>query len=254
MTDWIGIGRTDIGLMRPMNQDRFLAIESLGFWAVADGMGGHAGGDVAAQAAMAAVRAHIEQVAAPGFDSPQDILRALMTAAHQAVRDRAKRDPALQHMGTTLVALLLTAQPAAVAHVAHLGDSRAYLYRDGTLTLLTRDHTMAEKYLAHGILTKESVKTHPERHVLTKAVGISPTAMPDIASHPLHPDDLLLLCSDGLTKMLEDQDIALVMAQSGGDPIRACNALIENSLARGGIDNVTVVVVAQPKHPPLTTL
>lgn len=245
MSRWIGIGRTDIGRVRAMNQDCFLALDPLGFWAVADGMGGHAGGDVAAQAAMAAVRAHIEQVAAPGLDSPQDILNTLMDAAHQAVRNRAKRDPALQHMGTTLVALLLTPHPAAVAHIAHLGDSRAYLYRGGTLAPLTRDHTMAEKYLAHGILTKESVKTHPERHVLTKAVGISPSATPDIASHPLQPDDLLLLCSDGLTKMLEDQDIALVMAQSGGDPARACDALIETSLARGGHDNVTVIVVAQ---------
>lgn len=254
MSGWIGIGRTDIGRVRAMNQDRFLAIDPLGFWAVADGMGGHAGGEVAAQAAMAAIRAHIEQVAAPGLDSPHDILSTLMTAAHQAVRDRARLDPALKHMGTTLVAMLLTPQPTAVAHIAHLGDSRAYLYRGHTLTPLTRDHTMIEKYLAHGILTPETAKTHPERHVLTKAVGISASATSDIATHPLHPDDLLLLCSDGLTKMLEDQDIALVMAQSGGDPIRACNALIENSLARGGIDNVTVVVVAQPKHPPLTTL
>lgn len=245
MTTWIGIGRTDIGRVRPMNQDGLLILDPLGFWAVADGMGGHAGGEVAAQIAMAVAKAHIEQSASQGFGSPHDRLADLMAAAHQAVRDRAQCDPALQHMGTTLVALLLTPEPAAVAHIAHLGDSRAYLYRDHTLTPLTRDHTMAEKYLAHGILTKESVKTHPERHALTKAIGISPTATPDIASHPLHPDDLLLLCSDGLTKMLEDQDIALVMAQSGGDPARACDALIETSLARGGLDNVTVVVVAQ---------
>ncbi|MEC4890083.1 MAG: protein phosphatase 2C domain-containing protein [Nitrospira sp.] len=248
MTAWTGIGRTDIGLVRAMNQDCFLALDQLGFWAVADGMGGHAGGDVAAHTAMAVASAHIEQTVGHGLDSPHDILQTLMTAAHQTVRDRAKRDPALSHMGTTLVALLLTPQPTAVAHIAHLGDSRAYLYRGGTLTPLTRDHTMIEKYLAHGILTPESAKTHPDRHVLTKAVGISATATPDIASHPLQPDDLILLCSDGLTKMLEDQDIALIMKHSGKDPVRAGDTLIEAALARGGLDNVTVVVIAQSQN------
>lgn len=245
MSVWVGAARSEIGLVRRMNQDCLAAIDPLGFWAVADGMGGHAGGEIAAQAAIATASAHIEQVAANGLGSPQDTLRDLMTAAHQAVRDRAQRDPALKHMGTTLVALLLTPHPTAVAHIAHLGDSRAYLYRDTILTPLTRDHTMIERYLARGILTPAAARTHPDRHVLTKAIGISPAATPDIASHPLQPGDLLLLCSDGLTKMLEDQEIAALMARSGGDPVRACDALIEESLARGGEDNVTVIVVGQ---------
>lgn len=245
MSAWVGAGRSDIGRVRRMNQDVFVALDPLGFWAVADGMGGHAGGEVAAQAAIAAASAHIEQVASNGLGSPQDTLSGLIVAANQAVRDRARLDPALTHMGTTLVALLLTPHPTPVAHIAHLGDSRAYLYQNGILTPLTRDHTMIERYLAYGILTPAAAKKHPDRHILTKAIGISATAEPDIASHPLQPRDLLLLCSDGLTKMLDDADIASLMAQSGGDPVRTCDALIEQSLARGGEDNVTVVVVGQ---------
>ena len=158
----------------------------------------------------------------------------------------ARLSPRLAQMGTTLVTLLITPDAVPTAHFAHVGDSRGYLFRDGRLTQSTTDHTLIETYIARGVLTPAKAKTHPERHVLTRAIGVSRTAKPDFTAYPLHPADILLLCSDGLTKMLEDTDIAEIMGQAQGDPIRICDRLIDCSLARGGEDNVTVIVVSHP--------
>lgn len=247
MSAWMGIGRSDIGLVRAMNQDAFVTMDPLGFWAVADGMGGHAGGEVAAQSAIATATARAELFADPlrkGQCTPHDFLQDVMTQAHDAVLERARLDPRLARMGTTLVTLLITDGARPTAYLAHVGDSRGYLFRDGRLSPSTRDHTLIETYLARGIVTPAEAKTHPERHVLTKAIGISSSAEPDHSAYPLAPSDILLLCSDGLTKMLEDADIADIMAHAQGDPIGICDCLIDTALARGGEDNVTVIVIA----------
>ncbi|ULA62863.1 MAG: PPM-type phosphatase domain-containing protein [Nitrospira sp.] len=249
MSAWIGIGRSDIGLVRAMNQDAFVTMDSLGFWAVADGMGGHAGGEVAAQSAIATVAAQAESFAdrlRNGSCAPQNFLRDMIAQAHEAVLNRARLEPRLSQMGTTLVALLIIPGATPTAHLAHVGDSRGYLFRDGRLTLLTRDHTLIEDYLTRGIVTLAEAKTHPERHVLMRAIGITHSAEPDYSAYPLLPSDVLLLCSDGLTKMLDDADIADIMARGQSDPIRICDRLIETALARGGEDNVTVVAIARP--------
>ena len=247
MSAWVGIGRSDIGLLRTSNQDAFVTMDRVGLWAVADGMGGHAGGAIAAQTAIASVRAQAELLADhlhQGQGAPAAFLTNLILQAHDAILGRAKLDSTLKDMGTTIVMLLILSSPTPTAHVAHLGDSRAYRFRSGTLTALTRDHTLIEKYLEHGILTKESARTHPERHVLTRALGIPSPAKPVVTSYPLQQDDLLILCSDGLTKMLEDEDIQEICTNAKGDPIRACDCLIAESLRRGGEDNVTVVAIA----------
>lgn len=249
MSGWVGIGRSDIGLVRPMNQDALVTMDHLAFWAVADGMGGHAGGEVAAQSAIATATMQVELFAdrlRNGHCTPQDFLREMMTQAHEAVLGRARLEPRLSQMGTTLVTLLITSDATPTAHLAHVGDSRGYLFRDGHLTQLTRDHTLVETYIARGVLTPETAKTHPERHVLTNAIGISRSAKPDLTAIPLHPSDILLLCSDGLTKMLDNTGIADIMARAQGDPIDIGDRLIETALTRGGEDNVTVVVIAHP--------
>jgi protein phosphatase len=164
--------------------------------------------------------------------------------AHHAILGRVQLEPKLKGMGTTIVLLYIDSTEAPMAHLAHLGDSRAYRFRSGSLTLLTRDHTLIEKYLARGILTPKTARTHPERHVLTQALGMSTPVRPSISSHPLEQDDLLLLCSDGLTKMMEDDNIQDIFIAAKGDPIRTCDRLINESLDRGGADNVTVVVIA----------
>ncbi len=246
MNSWVGIGRSEVGLVREANQDAFITIDPLGLWAVADGMGGHAGGEVAAQLAIASIKAHAELLAdtlRQGHTTSPQFLAELIAQAHRAILGRAQLEPRLKGMGTTLVMLMIHSSDRPEAHVAHLGDSRAYRFHAGVLTPLTRDHTLIEKYLACGILTEKTARTHPERHVLTRALGMSAPMKPSLSSSPLEKEDLLLLCSDGLTKMLEDDEIRTVMGEANGDPIRACDHLIDASLERGGTDNVTVVVI-----------
>lgn len=249
MSGWVGIGRSDIGLVRKTNQDAFLTLDHVGLWAVADGMGGHAGGDVAAQTAMASLKARADVFSGPvheGHSTPAAFLTDLVVQAHEAIIGRAKVEPKLKGMGTTLVMLFIDFLSPPTAHVAHVGDSRAYRFRSGTLTPLTRDHTLIERYLERGILTKAAARTHPERHVLTRGLGMPTPVRPDVASYPLEASDLLVLCSDGLTKMMDDEDIEALCNKAKGDPIHACDALISGALTRGGEDNVTVVVVAHP--------
>jgi len=248
MNTWVGIGRSEIGLVRATNQDAFASIDSLCLWAVADGMGGHAGGEVAAQTAIASIKSQAELAAdklRKGQGTPAELLTGLVIHAHHAILARVKLEPKLKGMGTTVVLLLMQTQPTPMAHIAHLGDSRAYLFRAGTLTPLTRDHTLIEKYLDRGIVTPQTARTHPERHVLTQALGVSSPLQPSISSHPLREDDLLLLCTDGLTKMLEDDEIQAVCNRTQGNPIQTCDGLVHESLNRGGADNVTVVVITR---------
>ncbi len=247
MSAWIGVGRSEIGLVRTLNQDAFAVINEVGVWAVADGMGGHAGGEIAAQTAIATVQAEAaasSRLLGNGQASPTDVLTDLISRAHDAILNRARSKSKLKGMGTTIVLLTIVSGPVPVAYIVHVGDSRAYRFRSGTLTLLTKDHTLIEKYLERGILTAESAKTHPERHVLTRALGVGSTVNPTIAAVPIRPEDLILLCSDGLTKMLEDEDIRTVFAAGESDPTQICNRLITAALDRGGEDNVTVVVIA----------
>ncbi|CUS39616.1 conserved hypothetical protein [Candidatus Nitrospira nitrosa] len=247
MSTWIGIGRSETGLVRASNQDAFAVMDTTGMWAVADGMGGHVGGAVAAQTAISTVQtqaAFSQEQLRSGSASPIDVLTTLISRAHDAILAQARSQPKLKGMGTTLVLLTVVPDQTSMAYVAHIGDSRAYRFRAGALTPLTRDHSLIEKYLERGILTPETAKTHPERHVLTRALGVSSTVTPTIAGCAMQEDDLVILCSDGLTKMLEDQDIQRVLCNDDPSPASACDRLIAAALDRGGEDNVTVVVVA----------
>lgn len=247
MSMWIGIGRSEIGLVRSSNQDAYLLLDRLGLWAVADGMGGHVGGDIAAQTAITSIKAHAmnaaDAIRKEQPDDPSAFLADLIQRAHDAILERVRLDPSLKGMGTTIVLLFIRPQPSPIAHVAHLGDSRAYLFRAGLLTPLTRDHTLIEKYLERGILTPKTARTHPERHVLTQALGVSSPLRPSFSSCPLERNDLLLLCSDGLTKMLDDEQIRDICSRTHGDPTQTCHSLVTASLDRGGTDNITVLVI-----------
>ncbi len=247
MSTWVGIGRSEIGLVRAMNQDAFATLDPLGLWAVADGMGGHVGGEIAAQTAIASITVQAQLSAdtlRQGQTAPPTFLADAIMQAHHAIGGRVQLEPKLRGMGTTIVLLYIETTEVLTAHLAHLGDSRAYRFRSGSLTQLTRDHTLIEKYLERGILTPKTARTHPERHVLTQALGMSELVSPTISSYPLDPGDLLLLCSDGLTKMLEDNDIQDIFMAGKSDPIQICDRLISEALDRGGTDNVTVVVIA----------
>jgi serine/threonine protein phosphatase PrpC len=165
-------------------------------------------------------------------------------SANRRIHDLMLEKPYLKGMGTTFVALAITSAPTPIAHIAHLGDSRAYLYRAGQLKQLTRDHTLVETFVQRGLIDAATALTHPERHILTKGLGMGVDMTPELTSTPVIPHDLIVLCSDGLTKMLEDAAIASVLSRTDGNPNRACHDLIEQALGRGGEDNVTVIVIS----------
>ena len=244
---WTGVGRTETGHVRSSNQDALALLNDCGVWIVADGMGGHPAGGLAAQTAVAAATQRAREQAAALREhpsAPSEFVADLVTRANRRIHDLILAKSSLKGMGTTFVALAITPASIPVAHIAHLGDSRAYLYRAGQLKQLTRDHTLVEKFVQRGLIDAAAAKTHPERHVLTKGLGMGVDMKPELTSTPVTAHDLIMLCSDGLTKMLEDEAIASVLSSAKGNPHRACHDLIDQALNKGGEDNVTVIVVA----------
>ena len=244
---WTGVGRTETGHVRASNQDALALLNDCGVWIVADGMGGQPAGNIAAQTAVAVAEQRAQERVAWLREHPSavaEFMTDLVTSANRRIHDLMQAKPYLKGMGTTFVALAITPAPMPLAHTAHLGDSRAYLYREGQLTQLTRDHTLVEKWVQRGLIDAATALTHPERHILTKGLGMGVDMKPELTETPITPQDLIVLCSDGLTKMLEDTAIASVLFRANGDPHRACHDLVEQALSRGGEDNVTVIVVA----------
>lgn len=247
---WIGTGLTDIGLVRKLNQDAFSLDNTLQLWVLADGMGGHAGGEVASQIAVDTipdvVRTHLSTETSPYLqpDKLESLLGQALESANQTIRKKAEENERLKGMGTTIVVVAITRSPTGhQASVAHAGDSRAYLFRQGTLSLWTKDHTLMEERLALNLITPEQVRTHPLRHVLTKALGIEPQTQPTIQTYSLNPSDLILLCSDGLTKMLTDQEIQALVGQEAPHAEAICRTLVATANQLGGEDNTTVVII-----------
>ncbi|HJT20248.1 MAG TPA: Stp1/IreP family PP2C-type Ser/Thr phosphatase [Nitrospira sp.] len=251
---WIGTGRTDTGKVRPTNQDAFAVLNDCGVWIVADGMGGHPAGDVAARMAVISVSENARRRFGTTTIEARDcgrVLVDLIADANREILEQGEQRPVLRGMGTTIVAMLITSAPEPVAHIAHLGDSRAYVYRYGKLIQLTRDHTLVEEYLRTGSIDIHEAKAHPKRHVLTRALGIESDVQAEQVSMPLQNEDVFLLCSDGLTKMLSDEAITSILADTKDGVVDACDALIDSSLEKGGEDNVTVVVCARRVAPAL---
>jgi protein phosphatase len=249
---WHGAGLTDAGQVRPSNQDAYAVVNDLQLWIVADGMGGHPGGDVASRSAVDALAASIRAEARlrkkpeQGAIAPEQCeteFRGAIADSNQALRDLALQSPDLAGMGTTVVALRIACGQVAYATVAHVGDSRAYLLRGRTLTPVTRDHSLVEDYVKVGLLSPDEALIHPLRHVLTRALGTDPQVEADICTFELEPSDRFLLCSDGLTKMLDDAQILEVLLGADRSQELACRALIQAANDRGGVDNTTVVVV-----------
>lgn len=243
-------GLSDVGLTRAHNEDYFEIDPRHKLYVVADGMGGHSHGEVAAQIAVNAIRDFIEKTADKdttwpfGMDSRlerhSNLLKMAVRIAHDNVLRAISRDSALYGMGTTVVGLILSGGVAAVAHV---GDSRAYRLRDGKLEQLTQDHTWVNEQVVAGFLSKEQARSHPLKNVVTRALGGESDVLVDVLEVEVQPGDLFLLCSDGLTGMLSDADITERLS-SGRSLHEICRTLVNDSNARGGIDNVTVVLLA----------
>lgn len=259
---WVGVGLTDVGLIRQVNQDAFSLDNNLQLWVLADGMGGHAGGEVASSLAVETVLRIVQTRlnSEASQDVPPDRLESILCeaieSANQIIRKEAAQNETLKGMGTTIVVTAITRTPTGYqAIVAHAGDSRAYLIRHGTLSLWTIDHSLVEERLALNLLTPEQARSHPLRHVLTKALGIDSQANPTIQSYLLNPSDRILLCSDGLTKMLTDQEIQNIVTQDTPhvEPMESLKSightLVATANRLGGEDNTTVVVIGlDPRH------
>jgi serine/threonine-protein phosphatase Stp1 len=226
--------RTDVGRVRTANEDSFLERPEMGLWVVADGMGGHANGRWASGTIVDAVA----PLTASG-DLDADIRRVAdaIHAANATIYDRSRVDGA--SMGSTVAALLVQEGFFAVLWV---GDSRVYLYRNGTLHQLSRDHTQVQEMVDVGLLSPEEAKTHPMSHVLARAVGVQASLELDVIVDEAEVGDSFLLCSDGLTARVSPEEIAAAMA--GGQPQVTSSSLVELCLERGAPDNVTAITVA----------
>jgi PPM family protein phosphatase len=224
--------KTDIGRNRERNEDSMLVKEPL--FAVADGMGGHRGGDVASAMALEA----LEGVDL-STDGPLAGLVEEIRSANRAVLERGTADDALLGMGTTVTAIMVD---GATAYLAHVGDSRAYLLRDGVLQQLTEDHTLVQRMVREGKITSEQAERHPQRSILTKALGVDDTIDPYELTFDVHEGDRLLICSDGLTGMVREDRIKEIL-DSEPDPQAAADRLVEAANRAGGDDNITVIVI-----------
>jgi serine/threonine protein phosphatase PrpC len=229
-------GLTDVGQVRTSNEDAFGYCVEEGVFALCDGMGGAAAGEVASRIAVDTL---INQLcAADSHENRRKVLEEAIASANQIVHARAEREAALHGMGTTLVAVAIGGDRALVGHV---GDSRCYLYRRGELSRLTHDHSLVDEQVRLGQLTQDEADHSPLRNVITRAIGTQTSVSADIAELALEPDDILLLCSDGLTKELSDDRIEAMLADDG-DLDGLCGRLIGAAKAAGGHDNVTAVL------------
>jgi PPM family protein phosphatase len=242
--EWTGFGLTDVGRERTVNQDTLLLDNDLSLWIVADGMGGHAGGDVASQLAVDTIRKYMVQQGPLRLDKCEAVLQTAITQANTTIRQRAQAEPELHRMGTTIVLLYMLAYNSEHAFIAHAGDSRAYLIRDQQLSALTQDHTLLEERIQVGLLPRSTPNTHPLGHVLTRGVGVESTVEPEISTHVLKETDKILLCSDGLIKMMNDDQILKVLQENATlTGQEKCQALVDRTNELGGKDNTTVALI-----------
>jgi PPM family protein phosphatase len=237
---------TDVGCQRDNNEDSYLYWEPAGddefqrkgrLAVIADGMGGHEGGQEASRLAVETVRNVYDQATG---DDPQAALVESLTAAHALIQDFAERNPAFQGMGTTCTALVLRGRQL---YFAHVGDSRLYLIRSARILRLTRDHSYVGRLVESGVVRAEDAERHPQRHILTAALGAGRELAVDGAdqSLALQEGDDVLLCTDGLWSVVTEEELETVV--SGNTPAEACAALVKLARERGAPDNVTLQVL-----------
>ena len=240
---------TDPGPVRENNEDAFLVDLDGGLFVVADGMGGHAAGEVASALAVEVVSEIMLGIHDPdetalliatddGNDVVRERLRYGMNQASLQIRKKAIEEPLYAGMGTTLVVLLIQED---VAYLSHVGDSRIYLFRDDTLIRLTRDHTVVQQEIDAGRLTPELARIVPHKNILTQSVGYHGPVEPDTCCRVIKPGDVFVLCSDGLTDPIDDAGLAQILREKDCDEL--AEYLVQRALEDGTQDNTTVVVV-----------
>ena len=223
--------RTDVGKVRASNQDALIEGERL--WGVADGMGGHNGGETASAGARDGLLKALE-----GKEPSLDALREGVTEVNAQLFQQQREDPALSGMGTTLTAMWLSDH---FVYIGHVGDSRVYLMRDGKFRQVTDDHSLVAELFRLGQLTREQAANHPMRNVITRAVGTEEQIETDLIVEERHKDDLWLICSDGLYGMVSDEQLEATLAAH--TPRRAADLLMDMAMDAGGRDNISLVIL-----------
>lgn len=238
-------GQTNKGLERPRNEDNCFARTDSGvaLLAVADGMGGHRAGNVASGIAISAAEqfwAQFDRTSLPSSEEAWEMVRKLFLKANELILGEAVNSSDRKGMGTTFTVGLLCGNRLTIGHV---GDSRAYLINDSQIRLLTKDHSLVEQLVDSGQVRPEDAVSHPQRHVLTRALGISPDIQMDISEEEIEPGSILLFCTDGLTNLVRDKEI-LEESTEQSEPEKLAESLIKLANSRGGFDNITVVVAS----------
>jgi protein phosphatase len=232
-------GRTDVGVIRSGNEDSLILVPDRGIFVVADGMGGHAAGEVASEMAVRFVARELESLRGLNDSQVADRMRSAIRAANGAIFQRTLTEHDKRGMGTTVTALTLFGTHFLIGQV---GDSRAYLLRDSRLSQLTKDHSYVQEQVDAGYLTPEQARTHPYSNVITRCVGANSEVMPDIYVGTVKPKDVFLLASDGLTGMLEDYQLQELLAPERM-PQDEVDSLITEANRHGGLDNITAIIV-----------
>ena len=236
-------GLTDVGKRRETNEDDFLLEPGRGVYAVADGMGGHAAGEIASRLAIETLQEVLQRndTAAErmSVEDAAEWLRGAVVEANRRICDSIRLHEERRGMGTTVVALVHSGEDAVVGHV---GDSRLYLLRGGELVRMTSDHSWVNEQVKLGLMNDDTAQRHPMRNIVTRALGSRPDVLVDLTSMRVEPGDVFLLCSDGLNTMLADEQIHALLLAHRHDPEAACRALVVETNRHGGEDNVTVVV------------
>jgi protein phosphatase len=233
------ISKTHVGMVRNNNEDSLLVREPYLF-AVADGMGGYSAGEIASRETLKAFELATHQLRHGGECAPEVVLATAFDRANYHTYKMAHNNEAFKGMGTTLTALYLPGDKTAYA--AHVGDSRLYLYRNNTLSQITKDHSYVAGLLAEGKITDNEAFNHPKKNMLLQALGVEESIQTDIIHFALEQGDLLLLCSDGLSDMLQDVEIAHILEKD--DFEEAAKDLLEQSLDNGGKDNISLIMIA----------
>lgn len=229
---------SDVGRVRSANEDAYGTCPEAGFFVVCDGMGGAAAGEIASHAAVTAVTEKLCSLQAS--DDPAPALESAIAEANQRVYAHAEREPSLHGMGTTLVSLLVREGQVWIAHV---GDSRCYRVRAGSLERMTEDHSLVDEQVRLGQMTPAEAAISPLRNVITRAIGTRDTVTPDIRKMATEQGDLFLLCSDGLTKEVSEPRLAELLKGDASDLQALCQNLIQDANDSGGSDNITAILV-----------
>ncbi len=226
---------SDVGRKRQKNEDSYLINDELQLFIVADGMGGHAGGEFASRLAITTIEDGLR--GKKESDQGEDVIRKAIVDAGLKIVSKADEDRALRGMGTTVICLHLEPKKAILAHV---GDSRGYLFRDGVLEQITDDHSLVNEQVKSGLITAEEAKTHQFKNIITRSVGVTPDVEVDVMTKKVKAGDAFLLCSDGLSNLVDLREMEAELREK--EPVLAAKAMVDLANKRGGDDNITLVL------------